>query len=404
MVHPYLRRRTGEEEATPPHPLLAPILERTLGVPLFQEQVMQIAIVGAGYTGGEADQLRRDMAAWRRNGRLERHRVRLLEGFRSHGISEAFAQRLFRQIQGFGEYGFPESHAASFALLAYASLWLKVHHPAEFAAALINSQPMGFYSANTILQDARRHGVELLPVCVHESDWDCTIHGGAIRTGLRLVRGLSEPTAHRIEAMRPFTSIDDLVLRARVGTKEITLLAKAGALSVLEPDRRQALWLARARRLGGLLEGADGPTVRGRFKPLSRLEQLKLDFGSTGVSVADHPMKLWRDRLAPHILSSAQVNAAAHGQQVTAAGMVICRQRPGTAQGVVFMTLEDEHGFTNLVLYADTFERLFAVATGPTMILAHGRIERAGGVVHLKVEGLDPLGGPDRLAPSHDFH
>jgi error-prone DNA polymerase len=404
MVHPYLRRRMGQERIEMPHPSLAPILERTFGVPIFQEQAMQIAIVGAGYTGGEADQLRRDMAAWRRNGRLERHRQRLLDGFRSHGISEAFAQRLFRQIQGFGEYGFPESHAASFALLAYASLWLKVHHPAEFAAALINSQPMGFYSANTILQDARRHGVELLPICVHQSDWNCTIQSSAIRCGMRLVRGISEATAHRIEAARPFTDIDDLVLRARVGTREITLLAKAGALSVLEPDRRQALWLARARRLDGLLEGADGATVRGKFKPLSRLEQLKLDFGATGVSVDDHPMKLWRARLSPHILSSAQVNAAAHGQSVTAAGMVICRQRPGTAQGVVFMTLEDEHGFTNLVLYADTFEKLFAVATGPTMILAHGKIERAGGVVHLKVDDLEPMGGPDRLAPSHDFH
>jgi error-prone DNA polymerase len=425
MVHPYLRRRMGQERIEVPHPRLTPILERTFGVPIFQEQAMQIAMVGAGYNGGEADQLRRDMAAWRRNGKLERHRDRLLNGFRKNGITEEFAQRLFRQIQGFGEYGFPESHAASFALLAYASLWLKVHHPAEFAAALINSQPMGFYSANTILQDARRHGVELLPICVHESAWDCTIpgsmgpsgtdaapdpstalrvHGSAIRCGLRLVRGVSEATAHRIEAARPFTSIDDLVLRARVGTKEVTLLAKAGALSVLEPDRRQALWLARARRLDGLLEGADGKTVRGRFKPLSRIEQLKLDFGATGVSVDDHPMKLWRGKLSPHILSSAQVNAGAHGQAVTAAGMVICRQRPGTAQGVVFMTLEDEYGFTNLVLYADTFERLFAVATGPTMILAHGKIERAGGVVHLKVEDLDPMGGLDRLAPSHDFH
>ncbi len=404
MVHPYLRRRMGQEAIDMPHPSLQPVLERTFGVPIFQEQAMQIAIIGAGYTGGEADQLRRDMAAWRRNGKLERHRDKLLNGFRAHGISEAFAQRLFRQIQGFGEYGFPESHSASFALLAYASLWLKVHHPAEFAAALVNSQPMGFYSANTILQDARRHGVTLLPLCVHHSQWDCTMEDKALRVGLRLIRGLSEVTARRIEAARPFTSIDDLVLRAGVGLKESTLLAKAGALEVLEPDRRQALWLARVRRLDGLLEGADGQTVRGKFKPLSRLEQLKLDFGSTGVSVDDHPMKVWRTQLGPHILSSAQVNASKNGQEVTAAGMVICRQRPGTAQGIVFMTLEDEYGFTNLVLFSDVFERLFAIATGPTMILAHGRIERAGEVVHLKVEGLEPLGAMDRMAPSHDFH
>ncbi len=315
MVHPYLRRRMGQETIQMPHESLAPILERTYGVPIFQEQAMQIAIVGAGYTGGEADQLRRDMAAWRRNGRLERHRERLLNGFRGHGISEEFAQRLFAQIQGFGEYGFPESHAASFALLVYASLWLKVYHPAQFAAALINSQPMGFYSPNTILQDAKRHGVSLLPICVHESDWDCTLplpEGGegrgegprAVRVGMRLVRGLSEATARRIMAARPYASIDDLAARAQVGTKEITLLAKSGALDVLEPDRRQALWLARVPRLKGLLANADAPSKRGKFKPLTRLEQLKLDFGSTGVSVQDHPMNFpaqWDPKLGIHV-------------------------------------------------------------------------------------------------------
>ncbi|MFZ5469137.1 MAG: error-prone DNA polymerase [Myxococcota bacterium] len=404
MVHPYLRRRLKQEPIVMPHPSLTHILARTYGVPIFQEQAMQIAIEGAGYTAGEADQLRRDMAGWRRNGKLDRHREKLLQGFWARGISEEFARRLFQQIQGFGEYGFPESHAASFALLAYASLWLKVHHPAAFVAALINSQPMGFYSPNTLLQDAHRHGVTLLPICVHHSRWDCTLEKGALRVGLRLVRGLSEATARRIEAVRPFESVDDLVRRAGVGIREATLLAQSGALTAIEPDRRQALWLARMRRFGGLLEGADARSVPSQFPPLSRREQLALDFGSTGVSVVDHPMKMWRSRLPTHVLSSAQVGAAADGQRVTAAGMVICRQRPSTAQGIVFMTLEDELGFINLVLYADVFERLFQAATGCSMVLAHGRLERAGDVVHLKVENLEPLGTFDRLTASHDFH
>ncbi len=404
MVHPYLRRRMGQEKIELPHPKLAPILERTFGVPIFQEQAMQIAIVGAGYTGGEADQLRRDMAAWRRNGKLERHRERLIAGFLKNGISQKFAQALFRQIQGFGEYGFPESHAASFALLGYASLWLKVHHPAQFAAALINSQPMGFYSPNTIMQDAKRHGVELLPVCVHASEWDCTVPTEhQLRTGLRLVRGLREDTVRRIERFRPFTSIDDLAARTHAGTRDLTLLAQSGALDVLEPDRRQAIWLARVPRLDGLLEGADAPTRRGRFKKLSRLEQLKLDFFTTGVSVNDHPMKLWRPKLPPHVKSSAQVNGGRDGEKVTAAGMVICRQRPGTAKGIVFMTLEDELGFSNLVFYEDVFERLFKLATGVQMLVVHGTLQRAGEVVHVVVEDLEQL-TEGRFAHSHDFH
>ncbi|MDF2693593.1 MAG: polymerase alpha subunit [Labilithrix sp.] len=242
MVHPYLRRRTGEESHAPPHPLLQPILERTLGVPLFQEQVMQIAIVGAGYTGGEADRLRRDMAAWRKTGSLEKHRGRLLEGFRERGIPEEFGERLYQQIHGFAEYGFPESHSASFALLVYASAWLKVFYPAEFAAALINSQPMGFYSPSTLLQDAQRHGVELLPIDVNVSGWDCTCvrrdagKGTAIRLGLRLVSGLGEDAGRRIEqarAERPFANVDDVVARAHLDKKESMALAESGALDVL---------------------------------------------------------------------------------------------------------------------------------------------------------------------------
>ncbi|MGH7298049.1 MAG: DNA polymerase III subunit alpha, partial [Polyangiaceae bacterium] len=235
MVHPYLRRRSGEEKAEVPHPCLSPILERTLGVPFFQEQVMQIAIVGAGYTGGEADQLRRDMAAWRRTGKLERHRERLLAGFEQRGIARELGERLYKSIEGFGEYGFPESHAASFALLVYASSWLKVHHPAAFAAALVNSQPMGFYSPGSIVKDAERHGVEVLPARVDASDWDCTLEGPgvpqgsdtALRLGLRLVRGLGEEAGRRVEAARrtrAFASVEDLVARGGLDKKQLEAL------------------------------------------------------------------------------------------------------------------------------------------------------------------------------------
>ncbi|MBP9114375.1 MAG: error-prone DNA polymerase, partial [Polyangiaceae bacterium] len=254
MIHPYLRRRRGEESAESPHPILAPILDRTLGVPLFQEQVMQIAIVGAGYTGGEADQLRRDMAAWKRTGNLERHKERLAKGFAAHGISAEFSDRLYAQIHGFAEYGFPESHAVSFALLVYASAWLHVHHPAEFAAALINSQPMGFYSASTLLQDAERHGAEIRPICIVKSSWNCTIERDgssndartrAVRVGLRQIKGIGEPTARRIEQAReqaPFTGVEDLSARAKLKHDELEALAESGALEPLMAGRRNVLW------------------------------------------------------------------------------------------------------------------------------------------------------------------
>jgi error-prone DNA polymerase len=254
MVHPYLRRRTGEEPHTPPHPSLEPILERTLGVPLFQEQVMQIAIVGAGYTGGEADRLRRDMAAWRKTGSLEKHRGRLLEGFRERGIPEDFGERLYQQIHGFAEYGFPEAHAASFALLVYASAWLKVHHPAEFVAALINSQPMGFYSASTLFQDAQRHGVGLRAIDVNASGWDCScVRGEAkalptVRLGLRLVSGLGEEVGRRVEKARqerPFTGVDDVIVRAALDKKASMALAEAGAFDGFARARRESIWKVR---------------------------------------------------------------------------------------------------------------------------------------------------------------
>jgi error-prone DNA polymerase len=409
MVHPYLRRRNGEEAIEMPHPSLAHILERTLGVPLFQEQVMQLAIRGAGYTGGEADQLRRDMAAWRRNGKLARHREKLLAGFEKTGVTREFAERLYQSIQGFGEYGFPESHAASFALLVYASSWLKVHHPAAFAAALINSQPMGFYSPGTIVKDAERHGVEVLPARVDASDWDCTLEGDdhALRLGLRLVRGLGEEPGRRVEEarrQRSFANVEDLVSRARLDKRELEALAQAGALVAFGLGRREAMWKVRAPRERALFAGLELGDPMPELAPMSRAEQLVLDYESTGVAVGDHAMKVARPQLPRHTKSSRDLGAVAHGTSVTTAGMVICRQRPGTASGVVFVTLEDETGFINLILWPRTFEAFRHVATTAAMLLVRGKVERQGDVIYVVPDHLEPLSLVDVPGMSRDFH
>ncbi len=412
MVHPYLRRRSGEEPVDMPHPSLAPILERTLGVPLFQEQVMQLAITGAGYTGGEADQLRRDMAAWRRNGKLARHRERLLAGFEKTGLTREFGERLYQSIQGFGEYGFPESHAASFALLVYASSWLKVHHPAAFAAALINSQPMGFYSPGTIVKDAERHGVDVLPARVDASDWDCTLEGAgqgdrALRLGLRLVRGLGEEPGRRVEAarrQRAFVSVEDLVSRARLDKRELEALAHAGALVAFGLGRREAMWKVRAPRERDLFAGQELGDPMPELPEMSRAEQLVLDYESTGVAVGDHAMKVARPHLPRGTKSARDLNDVPHGTRVSTAGMVICRQRPGTASGVVFVTMEDETGFINLILWPRTFEAMRHVATTSTMLVAHGKVERQGDVIYVVPDRLEPLTLLGVPAMSRDFH
>jgi error-prone DNA polymerase len=416
MIHPYLRRRTGAEAASVPHPKLASILERTLGIPLFQEQVMQLAIVGAGYTGGEADQLRRDMAAWRRNGKLQRHRERLLKGFEKNGIAREFGERLYQSIEGFGEYGFPESHAASFALLVYASSWLKVHHPAAFAAALINSQPMGFYSPGTIVKDAERHGVEVLPARVDASDWDCTLAQSdrrvdgeppTLRLGLRLVKGLGEDAGRRIERARrarAFVSIEDLVARGDVGKRELDALAVAGALAGFGMQRREVMWKVRAPRETDLLAGIEWGDERPTLPPISRAEQLVLDYESTGVVVGDHAMSVTRPSLPAFYKRASDLVSLPHGALVSTAGLVICRQRPQTASGVVFVTLEDETGFINLILWARTFERWRHVATTSALLAAHGKIERQGAVVYVVPDRLEAVGIHEVPSMSRDFH
>jgi error-prone DNA polymerase len=422
MVHPYLRRRAKEEEASSPHPSLVPILERTLGVPLFQEQVMQIAITGAGYSAGEADQLRRDMAAWKRNGKLMRHRERLLAGFAAHGIASDFGEALFEQIKGFGDYGFPESHAASFALLVYLSAWQKAHHPAHFACALLNAQPMGFYSASTIVNDARHHGVEVKDVCVTRSDWDSTLeydeddsgsHGPALRLGLRQVASVREESARNIERERPFVDLADCLRRTRLHQGEIDALAEAGAFERLVPGRRQALFSARAPRIGGLFEHARSYEPAVALPPLPAAEQLLFDYRRKKLSVSDHPLKHLRAELAAQrVITAAELAETPHGRAVSVAGLVITRQQPGTAKGVVFVTLEDETGFANLILFRAVFEAELWTVLHSTLLLAHGAVERAPkapgadvAVVHLMVRKLERLAVPGRELPhlSRDF-
>jgi error-prone DNA polymerase len=439
MVHPYLRRRNKEETPSVPHPDLDVILERTLGVPLFQEQVMQIAIVGAGYTGGQADQLRRDMAAWKKSGRLLRHRKRLLSGFEKKGISKEFGQALFEQIKGFGEYGFPESHAASFALLVYTSAWQKTHFPAHFVCALLNSQPMGFYSPASLVRDAKEHGVEARPVTIVDSEWDSTLERPssssgirsqypeaqrALRLGLRLVRGLGEATGRRIERVRreaPFKSLEDAIRRAQLAKNEVEALAEAGAFEPLEHERRQALWKARAPRGFGLLEGVNLTPEDAKVKlpELPKVEQLVMDYERVGFSLTDHPMCHLREQLDGRgVVRASGLQHWPHKKRLEVAGVVLARQRPGTASGVVFVTLEDETGVMNLVLFSQVFDKYRLVARHASLLLARGTLERqltkpepgqAGRptpVIHVIVEHLERLDvdGPKTRVPSRDFH
>ncbi len=398
MVHPYLRRRKGQEPIAYPHPKLEPILKRTLGVPLFQEQVMQISIEGAGYSGGEADQLRRDMAAWRKHGRLLSHRDRLFEGFAKVGISMAFAEQLFKQIQGFAEYGFPESHAASFALLVYASAWLKVHHPAAFAASLLNSQPMGFYSPSSIVRDAKAHGVEVLAPCVVQSSWDCTLteqSPPAIRLGLRLIRGLGPSVGQTLVSCRhkqPFQSLDDLIQRVCLRKNHVEALAEAGALEQLVPGRRHALWRARAPRSGPLFETVPAKNSKLKLPPLPSFEQLVLDYDRVGLSIHDHPMRYLRSRLNQMaVVLARDLPRVSSGRSIIVAGVVLNRQQPYTATGVVFITLEDETGMINLFVPGKVFEKYRLVALHSQVLLARGKLENQEGVMHLMVRTLDRL-------------
>jgi error-prone DNA polymerase len=422
MVHPYLRRRAGLEPVVYPHPSLEPVLEKTLGVPLFQEQVMRLAMVAADYTPGEADQLRRDMAAWRRSGRIEKHRERLVGRMEGKGIPREFAERVFEQIRGFGEYGFPESHAASFALIAYATSWLRKHYLAEFTCALLNAQPMGFYSPATIVGDAQRHGLELRPIDVTRSAWDCTLEpapaddafGFAVRMGLRWVKGVHLADAQRIIAVRAdreFASLEDFVRRTRVPARMHTALAQTGALSELAgPARRDALWQVTgwvARQADTLAVGAGRQDAPAAFDPLSKLDEILWDYSSSDHSTRGHPLAPLRGELRAQRWPDARtVSRGRDGQRIEYVGIVICRQQPGTAAGVVFMTLEDETGFVNVVVWQQVFARYAPVLKTTSLLGITGRLQVQESLVHLIAEHVWVPRLSSQVGPvdSRDFH
>lgn len=411
MVHPYLKRRHGQAPIDPMGPEIRAVLERTCGVPIFQEQAMQLAIVAAGFTPGEADQLRRAMGAWRRQGAVEGFREKLLQGMAARGYDPVFAQRLFRQIEGFGDYGFPESHAASFALLVYASAWFKCHHPDLFLCALLNSQPMGFYGPAQLLQDARRHGVELLPPDVTASDWDSLpLAPGRVRLGLGLVAGLSAQAGARIVAARaqgPFAHLADLAQRARLERSELDRLAAGDALGTLAGHRRQAAWAAaRPRGQGDLFAGLESAEPV-QLPAAGEGGEIAADYRSLGFSLRRHPLALLRSRLAGRrFLSAAQIMALGDRALVRGAGIVTHRQRPGTASGVVFITLEDETGVVNVVLPGSLVERYRREVLVSRLLGVFGQLQRQGEVVHLlarRLVDLSPWLGAVATR-SRDFH
>jgi error-prone DNA polymerase len=473
MVHPYLRRRSGTEPITYPNDAIRAVLERTLGVPLFQEQAMRLAVVAAGFTPGQADQLRRAMGAWRRPGVIDEFRRKLIEGMRERGLAEEFANNLFEQIRGFGEYGFPESHAASFALLVYASAWLKHHYPAAFAASLLNSQPMGFYAPAQLVRSASEHGVEVRAIDVAASRWDCTLEERvslpengtgseqplgnpdkaghrevpvpifsqatgpapadvgrwALRLGMRLISGLSLGHAQAIEQARQrgkFLSLDDFSRRTRLGPAVLRRLAAADALASLGRDRRSALWevLGQGDPRENLplfadapvtdvpvadATAADVPADPARAVPLPPLglhAQVVADYQMTGLSLRAHPLAFEREKLSRlGVVPAARLATLDDRSRVRVAGLVLVRQRPATASGITFVTLEDETGIANLIVRPDVWRRFFEAASRATILVAHGRLQRQGEIVHVLAERLEDFSPPggDIASQSRDF-
>jgi error-prone DNA polymerase len=487
MVHPYLRRRSGQEPVTYPNEAIRRVLEKTLGVPLFQEQAMRLAVVAAGFTPGEADQLRRAMGAWRRPGLIDQFRQRLMAGMRARGFSEEYAAAVFGQIRGFGDYGFPESHAASFALLVYVSAWLKHHYPAALTAALLNSQPMGFYAPAQLVRCARDHGVEVLPVDINSSDWDCTLEAGgqgsgargqgpgaggqesgvkvkpqaafsssayrlpstayrlpstayrlpstayrlpstafSLRLGFRMLHGLAAADAQRIERAReerPFRWLDDFAQRTGLGRAVLSRLAHAGVFASLGLNRRQSLWhaLAQDQKELPLFKEGDSPIVVERklgqspsdfpaepaaLPEMSEAAEVLADYRSTGMSLRAHPLKFLRSGLNQlGVATAAELKTWPEGKPVRVAGIVLVRQRPGTAKGITFVTLEDETGMANLIIRPAVWKRCRAAALGATVLLAHGNLQRQGQIIHMLATKLENLSGCMRQmrSQSRDF-
>ncbi len=413
MVHPYLRRREGLEEVHYPTPELEKVLGKTLGVPLFQEQAMRVAIECAGFTPGEADLLRKSMATFKFTGGVSKFRDKLIEGMVANGYDREFAERTFRQLEGFGSYGFPESHAASFALVAYASAWLKCWHPDAFCAALLNAQPMGFYAPAQIVRDARDHGVEVRPICVNASRWDCTLEPTddetrfAVRLGLCMVKGLANAHAASIVAARadePFASVDDLWRRCGVPVAAMTRIAEADGFGpAFSLARREALWAikglrdeelplfaAASEREGGTVPEVNEPAIA--LRPMAAGREVVEDYSHTGLSLRRHPVSFLRaDLSGRRIVSCAEAMGSRDGRWLEAAGIVLVRQRPGSAKGVMFVTVEDETGTANLVVWTKVFERYRRIILSSGMIAVKGRIQREGEVVHLVAHRITDL-------------
>ena len=416
MVHPYLRRRAGEEPVEYPNPAVRAVLHKTLGVPIFQEQAMRLAIVAAGFTSGEADQLRRAMGAWRKTGVIAEFHEKLVNGMKDRGYNAEFAERLFKQISGFGEYGFPESHAASFALLVYVSAWLKRYHPAVFAAALINSQPMGFYAPAQLVRDAREHGVVILAADIIHSDWDCTLeringvpvlgrfrHDDeryALRLGFRLLRGFSEEHGRLIETVRQrggrFRSFEEFAQRTQLNRATLQLLSRADAFASLKIERREADWKSLPAR--EQLPLFDGPEAAASDDPVPELpemsaqDQVVEDYSSAGLSLRKHPVSFLREQLIQlRAVTAEQLADLTPDRRVKVAGLGLMRQRPATANGITFVTLEDETGITNLVVFPSVWQHFRQTARFATVMMATGRLQREGDVIHVVCERLDDV-------------
>ncbi|MBV9653690.1 MAG: error-prone DNA polymerase [Acetobacteraceae bacterium] len=419
MVHPYLRRREGREPVGYPTPELKRVLGKTLGVPLFQEQAMQVAIVCAGFTANEADQLRRAMATFKFTGGVSHFKNKLIAGMVARGYAPDFAERTFSQIEGFGSYGFPESHAASFALIAYASSWMKCHHPDVFCAALLNSQPMGFYAPAQIVRDAREHGVEVRPVCINASAWDCTLERvagqrHAVRLGLRMVRGLKTGDGATIAGRRDllYSSVEDLHRRTRLSVSALNKLAAADAFACLGLGRREAVWaiLALDDRPLPLFEAAERsrrnepafiepPVILPRM-PDGR--QVVEDYRNTGLSLRRHPVSFLRESLtARGMITCAALRGVPNGRRVTVPGIVLVRQKPGSAKGVMFITIEDETGVANLIVWPSVFETQRRVVLSAGMIACRGRVQGESDVIHVVTERLIDLSDLLRSVGQH---
>jgi error-prone DNA polymerase len=419
MMHPYMRRRQKKEAVTYPHPSLEPVLKRTLGVPLFQEQLLRMAMTVADFTGAEAEELRRAVGMRRSWQRMEQLEVKLRRGMTKNGIDAATQKNIIQNITSFALYGFPESHAASFALIAYASAYFKVRYLAAFTCAILNNQPMGFYMPAVLVKDAQRHGLRIRPIDVQVSEWLCTIEHEsngerAMRMGLMYAKGLRQDVGEAMVASRsqsgPFRSAEDLSRRVPLlQRKELTLLARIGALNTLDgiDHRRDAVWAVEeaVRPVGPLLKQHRGHQVSSPLRQMTTEERLSADYSGTGLTVGKHPLHYRRKELqAMKVLTSSELRNYKDGEYVRAAGCVIARQRPGTAKGFIFLSMEDETGIANVIITPDLYERERVVVTRSKFVLVEGALQNQDGVIHVKAIRIQPLAFHNLEVRSHDFH